>query len=437
MPGEKSAANVGYVRLLRQNTNFRNLWFGELISSAGDWFNTVALLGLVLQLTGSGFSAGLVLIASTLPIFLLTPLAGPVVDRFDRRKVMLISNFLGAAFALSFLLIHDSNSVWIAYVGTALLVGTASFFTPAAGALTPTIVRREELFSANALSSSTWGVMVMVGSGIGGLMSALLGRELVFVFNGLSFLLSNLLIWLVVSPPRPLQIQAIKPGKKISTWNDFVMALSFVRQNPPVISLLGIKAGWALAAGIISLFAVFAAQIFKAGDAGLGLLYAARGAGALLGPILLRPLIKDDVVRMRWSIGVSFMFSAIGYTIFGLSAELTIFIAVLGLLIAHLGGGVNWVISSILLQEVVPNRLLGRVLALDVGLTTFSTTISTLLFGLALQNNFSPIILAFIAAAIFAGYGLLWSGLAARTGLKINRQTIDEMKSQKEQVTIP
>src|SRR5690349_7613600 len=110
---EESRASVGYVQLLKQNRNFRNLWFGQLISSAGDWFNTVAVLGLVLQLTGNGLTAGLVLIANSLPIFLLTPIAGPVVDRFDRRKVMLIANIFGGLFALSFLFIRDSGTVWI------------------------------------------------------------------------------------------------------------------------------------------------------------------------------------------------------------------------------------------------------------------------------------------------------------------------------------
>lgn len=426
---EESRASVGYVQLLKQNRNFRNLWFGQLISSAGDWFNTVAVLGLVLQLTGNGLTAGLVLIANSLPIFLLTPIAGPVVDRFDRRKVMLIANVFGAIFALSFLFIRDSGTVWIAYAGTALLVATASFFSPAAGALTPTIVSREELFSANALSSSTWGIMVMVGSGLGGIVSALLGREAVFLFNAASFLVSNLLIWAVIPPVKIIKKTPYGSAKS-STWADFVAGLSYLKQHPPVAALVGVKAGWGLGAGVLVLLAVFGSQVFNAGDAGIGLLYAARGGGALLGPLLLRPLVGDDPGRMRKGIVASFFFSGIGYFLFGVSAAIGIWLAALALMLGHLGGGANWVTSTILIQEVVPNRLLGRILAIDTGLVTFTTAISTLGYSLALQGGVYSVSLAYLGAAIFIGYGLLWNIMTVRPGLKINRQTMAEMKDE-------
>lgn len=430
MSGEIEQASVGYVQLLRQNSNFRNLWFGQLISSAGDWFNTVAVLGLVLELTGSGLSAGLVLIANSLPMFLLTPIAGPVVDRFDRRKVMLIANFFGTLFALSFLLIRSSGTVWIAYAGTALLVATASFFGPAAGALTPTIVKREELFSANALSSSTWGIMVMVGSGIGGLVSALLGRDLVFIFNAVSFLLSNLLIWFVVPPAKAKSETHHQTQTKTSTWGDFSSALHYLKQHPPIMALTAVKSGWGLAAGVIVLLAVFGNQVFKAGDAGIGLLFAARGGGALVGPLLLRPLVGEDAGRIRLGIIWSFILSGVGYFIFGLSAVIGLWLGAIALVIGHLGGGANWVTSTILLQESVPNRMLGRVLAIDTGLVTLTTAISTMIYSAALENNTSPVILAYIGAAIFIVYGLLWNVVTLQPQLRINNQTIHEIKEE-------
>jgi MFS family permease len=101
-----SQRNVGYWPLLRHNPEFTRLWIGQLVSNLGDWFNTVAVLALVYDLTRSGLSTGLVIIASTLPAFLLTPYAGVMVDRFDRRKIMMTADLARGALALGMLLVR-------------------------------------------------------------------------------------------------------------------------------------------------------------------------------------------------------------------------------------------------------------------------------------------------------------------------------------------
>src|SRR5579859_1896499 len=125
---------VGAVALLKTNDRFRRLWTAQLISAGGDWFNNVALLGLVLQLTNSGFGASLVIISSTTPQFFVTPIAGPIVDRFDRRTIMIITNIVSTVLALLFLLVRTADNVWLIYVGSALLIISASFFGPASAA---------------------------------------------------------------------------------------------------------------------------------------------------------------------------------------------------------------------------------------------------------------------------------------------------------------
>src|ERR1700759_30446 len=122
---------VGYWQLLKQNSRFRTLWAAQLISTAGDWFNSVAVLGLVLQLTRSGLGASFVLLASTVPMFFLIPIAGPVADRFDRRKFMIFANLFSAAVALLFILVKTEDLVWLLYVACILLTVSASFFNPA------------------------------------------------------------------------------------------------------------------------------------------------------------------------------------------------------------------------------------------------------------------------------------------------------------------
>ncbi len=231
-------ASVGYWQLLRQNSRFRRLWSAQLISSAGDWFNSVAVLGLVLQLTDSGLGASLVILCNTLPSFFLIPFAGPVVDRFDRRALMIITNVVSAGFALLFMLVHTVQSLWLLYLATILLVIAASFFAPASSASIPNIVSDEELFAANALSGATWGVMVMVGSALGGLVSAAFGRDIAFVVNAVSFIIAALLI-ATIDVPSPKSDRAMAP------WQDFKEGLAYLRGHLPALGLVGVKLGWA------------------------------------------------------------------------------------------------------------------------------------------------------------------------------------------------
>jgi len=262
---------VGYWQLLKQNPRFRTLWAAQLISTAGDWFNTVAVLGLVLQLTRSGLGASFVLLASTVPMFFLIPIAGPVVDRFDRRMLMILTNLFSAVVALPFILVKTEDMVWLLYVASILLVVSASFFNPASSASIPNIVTRGELFSANALGGATWGIMLMVGSALGGIVSTLFGRDSAFVINALSFLIAAGLIALIEVPSPKTTNKQMTPVK------DFIEGMRYLREYLPSLALVGIELGWGFGVGVVVLLSVLGTQVFHAGDAGIGILYAGRG----------------------------------------------------------------------------------------------------------------------------------------------------------------
>lgn len=413
------ATRAGYFELLRHNRNFRYFWSAQLVSAAGDWFNNVALLGLVLQLTGSGFASGMVLLTTSLPYFLLIPITGPIVDHFDRKRVMLLANLAGAILALSFLLVRDSSLLWLLFTGNVLLVSSAAFFNPASSAIVPNIVSQRELYSANALSGATWGIMVMVGSGLGGLVSVVFGRDVVFVLNSLTFFLGMFLIWRIKPPAkRPVNFAENGPVVRLSTWRNFTAGLAYLKEHPRVISLVSLKSGWNAAGGVLVLLGVFGDQIFKAGDGGIGLLYAGRGLGALLGPFLIRPLAGNDPARLRGVIVLGFIFQAIGYSIFAGSAFIGLWLAALSLIVAHLGGGINWTASSLLLQEVVPDRFRGRVFAIDLGFSSLTLAVSTLLWSFALELGVPPVGLALAGAAVWLIFGLGWQAWTARMSLQ-------------------
>src|SRR5437660_11750759 len=147
---------TSYSQLLRGNRNFRVLWAGQIVSQLGDWFNFVTLQAVLLQLTGSATSVAGLWIAQSLPLFFLGPVAGVVVDRFSRKRVMIAADLARAAIALGFLAIHSEGTTWLAYPLFAGLQVFSTFFEPARTATIPNITTRDELITANALSAVTW-----------------------------------------------------------------------------------------------------------------------------------------------------------------------------------------------------------------------------------------------------------------------------------------
>lgn len=398
--------DVGYAQLLRRNPGFTRLWIGQLVSNLGDWFNTVAVLALVYDLTHSGLSTGLIIIASTLPAFLLTPYAGAVVDRFDRRKIMIATDVTRGVMALGMILVRTSDQIWLLYAFSALLIAFASFFGPALSSAIPNLVEADELISANALSSATWGLMLAVGAAVGGVVIATVGHDAAFVVNSASFFFSAALVF---SIRKSFGDDHRHAGQaRVSAWQDFGASLAFLRANPPVLSSVLVKTGIGFAGGIILLLTVFAQGVFKIGDAGVGWLYSARGLGVLLGPYFARPLVGRDLIKMRKAILISFVLAGVGYLAF--SATQAFIVGALFVMLAHMFTGILWTMSSTMLQLLTPDRMHGRIFALDFGTNTVTTALSTFLVGLLLEQ-WEPRVVATAVAVVFIVYALMWGSL--------------------------
>ena len=186
---------TSYARLLRGNRNFRRLWSAQIVSELGDWFYTLAIYNLLLQLTGRAGSVALALVLQVLPQTLIGPTSGVVNDRLRRKQVMIAADVGRMLIVLCMLFIRSKEMVWLVYPLLVAETLLAAFFEPARNAIIPNIVEREDVVLANTLASSTWSVNLMVGATLGGLVAALLGRDAVFVLNALSFIVSAALIW--------------------------------------------------------------------------------------------------------------------------------------------------------------------------------------------------------------------------------------------------
>src|SRR5512137_2925841 len=179
-PGARVAHLNPYRALLSGNRNYRLLWLGQIVSQLGDWFNSVAVYALLLEMTGTATSVALMIIVQFLPMAVIGPVAGVVVDRVDRRRLMIVTDVLRGVLILVLLAVHRAEQVWLVYLVMGATVSATAFFEPARTAVIPNITSRAELLTANALSSATWSAMLAIGAGAGGLVTAAFGRNVAF-----------------------------------------------------------------------------------------------------------------------------------------------------------------------------------------------------------------------------------------------------------------
>lgn len=397
-----------YVRLLRDNREFRLLYFGSLISLGGDWFLTVALLDLVLQLTGSATLASLMLLCQTLPIFLTTPIAGRAVDRLDRRKLMIVVDLLRCLACLLPLFARTPALLPFAYLGViAISIGSA-YFEPASQAALPNIVAAEDLSTANVLMGSTWGTMLAAGAALGGLVTMRFGRDVSFVVDSLSFLASAAILWRMRAQfAEAREAHHEHPGLIESAQQ----TSRYARANPRVLALLTSKGGYGLGAGVIAMLSVFGKEIFHAGAFGIGLLFAARGLGALFGPFLIRAAGSRRADLQYRLIGPCVLLFGIGYLCLGFSRSLVA--GALAVFAAHLGGGAQWQTSTFGLQRETPDWIRGRVFSADYGFVTLTMSISSIVAGIA-ADRFGASAATIAVASVAILWGLVWGATTWR-----------------------
>jgi predicted MFS family arabinose efflux permease len=271
-------------------------------------------------------------------------------------------------------------------------------------------VEENELVTANAISSVTWSVMLTLGAAIGGLVTGLFGTTSAFVLDSLTFLGSAALIASVVFPRRPAREKTPMTVRKALGITDSVEGLRYVLDHPRVIAVLMVKPAWGMGGGILSLLAVFGEKIFPVGGktaTGIGVLYAARGIGTAIGPVAARRLVGETRYRMYLSIGIAFLVGGAFYAAFGSSTNF--WAALLFLLIAHTGGSVLWVFSTVLLQQAVEDQFRGRVFAAELALLTLTLAISNYVTGELLDRfGYSPRTVTVGIGILFLLPGLLW-----------------------------
>lgn len=410
MTAENHVEPIGYVALIRENRNFRALWLGQIVSLLGDWFNLIGSAALVANLTQSGFAVGGLFIVRMLAPFLVSPVAGVVADRYNRKHVLVIADVLRACIVLGFLLVRRPEHIWLLYALTALQLAVSGFFFPTRAAILPDIVPRNGLGAANAISSATWSVMLSLGAALGGIVTGQFGIYTAFVVDASTFLLSAVFIMQVRYTSPPVLDGTMNIGTAI---RDYIEGLAYLRHHLDILMIALQKTFVALAVsgGFQVVQVVLAEQVYPIGEGGstsLGLMYAVVGVGTGIGPILARTFTGDREWPLRWAIFASYLLSAIGLL---LIAPLGAFwLILLGMLLRGVGGGIGWVFSTQLLLELVPDRVRGRVFSSEFAMFTLANAISAAVVGQALDLSISLSALVVVMALLSFVSALVWGG---------------------------
>jgi len=391
-----------YLDLLRREQDFRRAYIAQLIALGGDWFAVIPLLILLPELTGTGVYGALVLATDTLVFALVAPYAGTVVDRLDRRRVLVASNAVAGIAALLLVLVRTEATAWIALLAIGIVASAKAFSQPASTAALPNLVDPEDLALASVLNGASWGTMLAVGAALGGIVAGTLGTTVCFVLDAVLLLGASAL---VASTTRPFSDPSVPPRARRPARVDLAEALTYARRERRVLALITCKSGPAFGNGALSLFPLYGAAAFGLGPLGIGLMYSARGVGALIGPLLLRRRATDPA-RLYGVLAGSMAVFGVGYLLLGVTDW---FWAVLVLLaVAHAGGGANWILSTYGLQTVVPDALRGRVFSADYTLATLVIAGSQVGFGLLSEIVPSRDLLALSGGLVLAYAGIWW-----------------------------
>ena len=364
-----------YKVLLKENQNFRKLFAARLITLGGDWLLTVPLLGIIYGLTENPFITSLVLVVQSAPLFILGSFGGYLADKYNRKKIIAISEFLSGLTVLLILYAVTTENVAFILFSFGMLSVVGSPYMPTSDAALPNVVKKENLAEANVIFFSSWGVMAGIGAGIGGYLTTVISRNMLFAIDSLSFVLSALIVYSIK--------KNLSEDSEINEKNKnitYVEGIKYAASKKDVFSLIITKGTFSISAsGLLSLFTVLSYDIYKTGDFGTGLMFGARGVGALVGPIAIRYFFGDSDGKLLNTIGLTIMVWGLFYFFipFSVSLYLTVFLLVL----AHCGGGSQWAFSTYGLQILTPDKLRGRISGIDYSFNFLMNTVSTLMIG--------------------------------------------------------
>jgi MFS family permease len=396
-------------RLLRDNPNYRNLWIGQVVSEVGDHFNNIAVFSLAVGATKSGLVVSGVMLARAIPAMLIGPAAGVVLDRLNRKHVMIASDLMRAVVAALFILTVGRHDTWLLYVLSGSLMVASPFFTAGRAAILPTVATREELHTANSLTQTTGWTTLTIGTFLGGASVAALGYHWAFFANAMSFLVSAFCISRLSLPGRGFRParRALNETTVVRPWHEYKEGLRYMKSVPLILGLLLINIGWATGGGAAQiLFSVFGEIVFNRGPAGLGTVWGCAGIGLLCGGAVAYTLGRRlSFTNYKRTIVICYIVHGGSYILFSQARQFgwaLVFIA-----LSRAGVGVSSVLNMSQLLRIIPDGFRGRVFATMESLQWSVMMLSMAAAGVASQY-YDPRLIGAVAGALSSSTALFW-----------------------------
>jgi len=395
-----------FAGLLRSNRNYRFTWSGQVVSEVGDHFNNIAVMSLAMQHSKPGLVVTGVFLARAIPMLAAGPIAGVLLDRLDRRQVMIASDVTRAVIALGFILCIGQQSPWPLYLLSAALMFASPFFTAGRNSILPGIATPDELHTANTMTQTTSWASLTAGAFLGA-VGAGYGFKVAFGFNALSFVISALCISRLKLPGgfRPRTNAA---GRRVSPVAQYRDGLRYMRSSPLVFGIAMLNVGWASGGGAAQiLFSLFGEKVFNAGAVGIGVIWGFAGVGLLVGGAIAYRLGKHiSFAQYKRTIAIVYVIHGGAYILF--SQMPTLAWACVFILISRAAVAVSAVLNFSQLLRHVEDRFRGRVFATLESLQWSTMMISMMAAGAA-TIAYSPRAIGAWAGVVSSMTAIFWT----------------------------
>lgn len=407
--------NNSSVAILKGQRGYPRLFAAGLINGIGDRFTGIAVLALVLQLTGSGMAVGISLSMRLLPYLFLAPLGGLLGSKLPRRSIMIAADIARVPVALAFLWVDGEDKLWLLYSASFLLAAGEAIYNPVRKSSIPLLVNRDSLLTVNGLEQLMSGCVLILGAFSGGAVSMWFGPQGAFIMNAASFVIAAILIYGIDFPQ---SANESSKGEENKAEFDELNVTGVRRQKTSSLRSLGILVGGSLTLQVIFgfellvpmlngldnvLISVYAVQEFQAGDIGVGAFYGALGIGLSLSFFVGRYLKQRLLVVAIGGLLVE------GVILMSISTTTSFAVAfVLYVMLSFAGGTGNACLDTLVMKETPP--------AMQSVVFGFLSAMGNTLIGLSmllagwLLNRVEPRLLGFAGGAGFVGVALLLAG---------------------------
>jgi MFS family permease len=398
--------------ILRDNPNYRAVWLGQVVSEIGDHFNNIAVFALAMRYKDGGMVVAGVLIARAIPMLLAGPLAGVVLDRFDRKRIMIASDLIRFIIAILFIPISHTGHIWPLYLLSAILMAASPFFTSGRSAILPSVASGDQLHTANAMTQTTSWATVALGAYLGGTSVHHFGYDVAFLLNAASFLLSALALSFLRGSFRAPESR--EDGEKIDPWRDYREGLRYLRRNPLLLGISLVGVGWATGGGAAQiLFSLFGEKVFARGPAGIGEIWGCAGIGLVAGGLFAHWLGKRLTFEgYKRTISIAYVVHGLTYVAFSLMTNYALALVLIG--ISRAAVAVSSVLNYSTMLRYVAGEYRGRVFATMETLTWSAMMISLMFAGIA-STTTDPRKIGVVAGLLSSTTAIFW-GWANWTG---------------------